>query len=214
MKDTFYFKHYTATKNDAAIKKLIFKHGATGYGVYWMLVEMLYDNDNQLEFDCEMLAHDIRTTPEVVCSVIKDFNLFVIEDGFVLSHGVQKQIDWRQKRSEDGRKYAEKRWKDSKPNGYPMATQSQPNGNNSTVEYSTVQNNTKHNKDIPAWETFHAYALTKKRNIDESHLRLKYDSWVENGWQDGNGKQIKNWKSKLLNTIPHLKVTTVNKVAL
>lgn len=33
---------------------------------------------------------------------------------------------------------------------------------------------------------------------------LKYDSWVINGWKDGNDKKIKNWKSKINNTIPYL----------
>ena len=36
-------------------------------------------------------------------------------------------------------------------------------------------------------------------------VKLKYKSWVENNWCDGNDKPIKNWKSKLLNTLPHLK---------
>ena len=30
-------------------------------------------------------------------------------------------------------------------------------------------------------------------------------AWVENGWKDGNDKQIKNWKTKLTNTIPYLR---------
>ncbi len=33
----------------------------------------------------------------------------------------------------------------------------------------------------------------------------KYEAWVENGWKDGNNKKIKNWKTKLRNTLPFLK---------
>ena len=62
----------------------------------------------------------------------------------------------------------------------------------------------KENKEIPEFIEFKDYALNKKRDVNIEALRLKYDSWVENGWKDGNDKQIKNWKSKLLNTIPHL----------
>ena len=36
-------------------------------------------------------------------------------------------------------------------------------------------------------------------------IKAKYDSWVENNWKDGNGNKIKNWKTKLRNTWPHLK---------
>jgi hypothetical protein len=37
--------------------------------------------------------------------------------------------------------------------------------------------------------------------VDEYALRLKFESWVENGWKDGNNRKITNWKSKLTNTI-------------
>ena len=36
-------------------------------------------------------------------------------------------------------------------------------------------------------------------------VEAKYNTWIENDWKDGNGNEIKNWKSKLRNTIPHLK---------
>ena len=39
----------------------------------------------------------------------------------------------------------------------------------------------------------------------EFSLKSKYESWVENGWKDGNDNKIKNWKSKIKNTIPYLK---------
>lgn len=57
---------------------------------------------------------------------------------------------------------------------------------------------------IPTREEFIKYCLSKKNDVDPVHAGLKYDAWVENGWKDGNGKAVKNWKSKLINTIPHL----------
>jgi hypothetical protein len=36
-------------------------------------------------------------------------------------------------------------------------------------------------------------------------VNAKYEQWVSNAWKDGNGNEIKNWKSKLKNTLPHLK---------
>lgn len=39
----------------------------------------------------------------------------------------------------------------------------------------------------------------------EFSLKSKFESWIENGWKDGNGKVITNWKSKIKNTIPFLK---------
>lgn len=39
----------------------------------------------------------------------------------------------------------------------------------------------------------------------EFPVKSKYESWVDNGWRDGNNKDIINWKLKLKNTITHLK---------
>ncbi len=66
------------------------------------------------------------------------------------------------------------------------------------------------NKDntIPTIEEFTAHALSKNSNLCRDSIRLKYESWVENGWKNGNDKPIKNWKSSLTNTIPYIK--TIN----
>jgi hypothetical protein len=63
-------------------------------------------------------------------------------------------------------------------------------------------------KKIPAYSDFKEYAYSKKKNLDPEALKLKYDSWVDNGWKNGNDKPIKNWKTTLLNTIPYIK--TIN----
>jgi len=57
---------------------------------------------------------------------------------------------------------------------------------------------------IPTYDEFKNYALENEPNINLKSLELKYKAWCENNWKDGNNKPIKNWKSKLLNTIPHL----------
>lgn len=63
--------------------------------------------------------------------------------------------------------------------------------------------------DMPSYEEFKKYALENKPSVDLSELSIKYKAWKENRWSDGNGKKIKNWKSKLLNTLPYLKAKEV-----
>ena len=65
-------------------------------------------------------------------------------------------------------------------------------------------------QDIPAFDEFKTYALSKEKTLDVSNLKLKYEAWIENGWKDGNNKPIIKWKAKLLNTIPHLKAIRSN----
>ena len=68
----------------------------------------------------------------------------------------------------------------------------------------------KKEKNIPDFLEFKIYALSKSKIIDKDMLKLKYESWKVNNWKDGNNKSIKNWKSKLLNTIPYLTKKNIN----
>jgi uncharacterized protein YdaU (DUF1376 family) len=56
---------------------------------------------------------------------------------------------------------------------------------------------------VPTVEEFIAYA-----NLSPDYeftLTAKYEQWKSDGWMDGNGKKIKNWKTKLKSTIPYLR---------
>lgn len=63
-------------------------------------------------------------------------------------------------------------------------------------------------KAIPEMPEFLAYCkevLLDKYLPLEFSLKAKYEAWVEAKWKDGNGAKIKNWKTKIKNTIPFLK---------
>lgn len=62
---------------------------------------------------------------------------------------------------------------------------------------------------IPTLKEFGEFALEKKPMVDKLSVKLKYEAWVQNGWKDGNNNKIVNWKSKLLNTLDHLKETKI-----
>lgn len=57
---------------------------------------------------------------------------------------------------------------------------------------------------IPEFSVFLNYAIEQKPKVDNQLVKLKYDSWVSNDWKDGNDNEIKNWKSKLNNTLPFI----------
>ena len=63
-------------------------------------------------------------------------------------------------------------------------------------------------KSIPDEEEFVAY-YQSSHSVNfpnrEFSVRAKYQTWIADGWKDGYGKAIGNWKSKLMNTLPHLK---------
>jgi len=64
----------------------------------------------------------------------------------------------------------------------------------------------------PSLEEFIAYGLEKKPDVDRQALELKYEAWKEAGWINGNGREIKNWKTSLLNTLPHMKTKQKKKL--
>lgn len=74
-----------------------------------------------------------------------------------------------------------------------------------TIEERKENKEEKEEKNIPDFQSFLNHALTKEPNIDQVELKKKYESWSYNGWLDGNGNKITNWKLKLNNTIPHIK---------
>jgi len=108
-KDTFYFSHDYNSRNDEKIKFLLRKHGITGYGLFWAIIEDLYNNANALRTDYEGISFDYRVECEVVKSVINDFDLFVFDGETFGSLSVQKRLDERDSKSVKARQSASKR---------------------------------------------------------------------------------------------------------
>ena len=109
-KDTFYFSHDYNARNDEKIKRLIRKHGMQGYGVFWSIVEDLYNNANALRLDYDGIAYDLMSDSDTVFSVINDFDLFVFDVNTFGSLSVQKRLDERNDKSIKARESANKRW--------------------------------------------------------------------------------------------------------
>lgn len=107
---SFYFSHDYNSRNDAKIKRLLSKHGMIGYGCFWAIVEDLYNNANALPTDYESIAFDLRIDIKIVESIIKDFELFVVENNVFGSLSIQKRIDERNSKSIKARDSANKRW--------------------------------------------------------------------------------------------------------
>lgn len=110
MKHTYYFSHDYNARTDTKIKKLLSKHGFLGYGIFWAIVEDLYNNANALPLDCESIAFDLRTDIEVVNSVIHDFGLFSIEGSTFGSLSVERRLNERNEKSRKAKESAVLRW--------------------------------------------------------------------------------------------------------
>jgi hypothetical protein len=208
-KDTFYFSHDYNSRNDEKIKKLIRKHGMQGYGIFWAIVEELYNNANALHLDYDGIAFDLRTESEIIKSVLHDFDLFVFNGDNFGSLSVQNRINNRQDKSQKARDSAYSRWNKNKIDANAVQTQSDSNAIKERKGKEIKGKESKESK--PSIDEFLSFCKDDmiKNGINfslyEYSLKSKFSSWVENNWKDGNNKPIKSWKSKIRNTIPFLK---------
>lgn len=127
MKDTYYFSHDYNARSDIKIKALIRKHGITGYGIYWCIVEDLYNNANALRLDYESIAYELRVDEDIIKSIINDFELFEIEDEYFMSLSVERRLLERENKSNKARKSANDRWEKHRKNANAMQTHSEGN---------------------------------------------------------------------------------------
>ena len=114
---TGYFPHDTNARNSSKLIRLRMKHGAEGYGVYFMILERLRDEDGYSSpTDYDMIAFDLHVDTELVRTVVEDFGLFrKSEDGtrFYSSgflHRMEVKDAERGQRSEAARKAIQARW--------------------------------------------------------------------------------------------------------
>lgn len=112
-----YFSHDSNARNDEKIIRVRMKHGAAGYGVYFMLIERMRDEDGySCSDDYDAIAFDLRVDAELVRSVVEDFGLFTIDpdSGRIYSESFQERMkskdDIANARREAGKKGNEKRW--------------------------------------------------------------------------------------------------------
>jgi hypothetical protein len=120
MKDSYYFSHDYNARNDEKIKKLIRIHGWTGYGLFWAIIEELYNNANALQSDYEGIAFELRTDKDCIHSILNDFDLFVHDGDKFGSLSVQRRLDEKDIKSKKASINARKRWDNYERNAIAM----------------------------------------------------------------------------------------------
>lgn len=123
--NTFYFPHDMNTISDPKISAFVGVFGASGYGVFWRIVEMLHeDKNNKLPLKKYMFSAiagtmklELETVVEMVKFLTDEFEIFETDGEFIFSKRVcenmKKRDEIKQKRSFAGRISAEKRMTES-----------------------------------------------------------------------------------------------------
>jgi len=181
-KETYYFSHDYNTRSDEKIKKLIYKHGYEGYGLFWAIIEELYQNANVMQMDSERIAYELRTDSERINSIIHDFDLFIIQDNQFSSRSVQHRLDRRNAKSQKARQSAQQRWN----NANVMRTHSDSNA----IKESKVKESKEYFKEPTIAELQKEFP-----NLDAQRF---HDFYTSKGWMVGKTK-MKDWKAAARN---------------
>jgi hypothetical protein len=201
--NTFYFSHDYTARSDIKIKKLIATQGMLGYGIYWSLVEDLYHNNNKLEDNPALLAYDYRCTTELIKSVINDFDLFIVKDGYVSSNSIQKRLDERNDKAYKAKQSASKRWGKRVENADNIETQCDSDANamrtqcdGNAIKESKVNKRKDIGKFIiPTLEEVLAYF--EEHKYKKTEAEKAYHFYNNRNWSDSNNRPVKNWKLKM-----------------
>lgn len=146
---TNFFSHDSNARNDQKLLRLRMRHGAAGYGVYFMILERLREETNYMSVkDYNTIAFDLRVDARLIKSVVEDFGLFAFtEDGKCFySDAFLKRMEGKsdaaRKLSEAGKAGMRKRW----------AKNNTSDNNDTTSETNETNENTTSSDEKPEQE--------------------------------------------------------------
>lgn len=202
MKKTYYFQHDFEAISDPKIQFIISRFQATGYGLWWRIVEMLHQDENNrlplkdylfIAIGGQMTTNE-KFVKEFIDSCINDVQLLQSDGEYFWSERVIKNVgrmnEVKEKRSQAGKKSAEKRI----DNQQVITSVEQ-------VLTSVEQNPTKENKrkekkyNIPSVDEVEEYF--KENGYTYAGARDAWNYYEAGNWCDSRGKKVLNWKQKM-----------------
>lgn len=110
-----YFKHDTCPRSDIEIMKLLNKYGAEGYGIFWILIELLHQNNNRLYTDdINTIIEAYNLAEKTTYSVLKEYKLFKWNNEYYYSERVGRNLEVQARLRENKLKAIYSRWNKDK----------------------------------------------------------------------------------------------------
>ena len=195
-KDAYYFSHDSNAKDDPKCVLLIEQLGLEGYGIYWILIEMLRDQPGY-KYPLNLIpaiARRYNTTNEKMKTVISNYGLFEIDDHDFFSLSLMERMGHLDRKRElasiAGKKSAQARLLNSS-----STTVQQTFNSGSTSKVNESKGN-----EIKVKESKTVYADNVKMKSEE-FLKLCEEFGKElitekiedlNNWKGGKGKTTKD----------------------
>jgi hypothetical protein len=202
-----WFQHDTNASHDAKIKKLILRHGAEGYAVYFHCLELISGDITQnnitfeLEHDAEIIADNLKISGDSniagvdkVNNILKtliNLELFNEVDNRVFCFKMANRLDNTVSRSPEINNIKQMLRSDN-----VVSTQKLLAEENRIHENTIEKNKTKKKKTFvpPSKEDIINYCKEKSYNIDIDYF---YEYYTELNWHNKKGEKVKSWKLTL-----------------
>jgi len=198
-----YLTHDIGARNDTKLERVMMKMGMAGIGLYWCLVEMLWQFDGYISMDYESIAFSLHCDPDDVKRLVTEFDLFRCDGERIWSESALERLKYRNqvsaKRSEAGKKGAEVANDRRKLAANTVLTNSNCPGQAEAINESSNKGNqsTKNTISIDEKDRERLIEIFFFRNvmnpIRETERFLDY--YNAHGWQFGNGRPINNIQS-------------------
>lgn len=198
MKETFYFSHDYNARMDAKIRRLIYSLGIEGYGIYWALIEDLYNNENSITCDYDLIAYDLRVDAGTILKVIMDFDLFEVNENCFSSVSIEKRLNKRNEKSEKARSNATKRWN----NANAMQTHSESNAiKDNKIKEIKIKDIKIKKKPLHTFADSEFYDFDKfcTKLFDWSNDKCKFYHDAAIGYSESKGAKYLDWIAAVKN---------------
>ena len=172
MKKT-YFLHESSSFNDYKIIKLRSKLGIEAYGIFWAVLELLFNEENKLCInDYDALAFSLQCDPTKLKQVIEDFDLFVVDDDCFYSKRLNNHIEDINTKSNKAKENANKRWNNA------SAMPSHINGN-ASISISNSKSSSKSKSKIDNRIHDFKKSVFNNKAFSNDDLENFYSYWSE-----------------------------------
>lgn len=148
-KDVFYFTHDFGARNDPKLLAVSRRYGLAGIGLYWCVIEMLYEQGGSLELNSlDSIGYQLHDDDSIINSLVNDFGLFETDGKMFWSESVNKRLDRRAEIAGKRRQAAQNRWKGSETAKEGQKEANEPEGVNTPLKDEKPTEGKRKGKDV------------------------------------------------------------------
>ncbi len=182
--DNNYFPHDFNARNDEDILKMFKQEGLEGIGIFWLLIEMLYEAGGWLKLDYEDLCFNLRVQNNKITllkRVLNNYKLFEKKENRFTNSRVIETLEFIKNKSKKAQQSAAKRWGG---NANAMRTQCDGNAIN-----ETKRNESKVKKEYTSKDLY--LALTLKHLVRQNNPKAKWSCQQVRDWAEDINKMTR-----------------------